>query len=125
MSRINDLESAIRESYGLIREYQDIIRLSDDPREKKRAERAVAGQWDLVRGYLAEYEPLCTRMGYQVPDDVAEIAVVVPGEGALARAEAPRQQTKYEIHIARADHVAIGDGAQSVHRETQASDENR
>jgi hypothetical protein len=37
MSRKTDLEQSIRESHGLIREYEDIIRLSDRPKEKLRA----------------------------------------------------------------------------------------
>ena len=39
MSRKTDLEQSIRESYSLIREYEDIIRLSDRPKEKLRAKR--------------------------------------------------------------------------------------
>ena len=37
MSRKTDLEQSISESYSLIREYEDIIRLSDQPKEKLRA----------------------------------------------------------------------------------------
>jgi hypothetical protein len=42
MSRQTDLEQSIRESYSLIREYEDIIRLSDRPKEKLCARSAVA-----------------------------------------------------------------------------------
>ena len=125
MSRIHDLEGAIRESYGLIREYQDIIRLSDDPRTIRRAERAIAGQWELIDGYLHEYEPLCAHMGHAIPDDVAQIAFEAGRAGQVAGDETPRQAPKYEIHIERADHVAIGDGAQSTHQQVHANEESR
>ena len=41
VSRKTDLEQSIRESYSLIREYEDIIRLSDRPKEKLRARSAA------------------------------------------------------------------------------------
>ena len=41
MSRKTDLEQSIRESYSLIREYEDIIRLSDRPKEKLHAKREI------------------------------------------------------------------------------------
>jgi hypothetical protein len=58
MARKEDLEQAIRESYGLIAEYEAIIRTSDWPEEKARARRAIDEQWSHVEGYLAEYRPL-------------------------------------------------------------------
>ena len=39
-----DREQSIRESYRLIREYEDIIRLSDRPKEKLRAKREIEEQ---------------------------------------------------------------------------------
>jgi hypothetical protein len=52
MSRITDLEQSIRESYVLIRKYEDIIRLSDRPRAKLRAWREMEAQWRLTEGCL-------------------------------------------------------------------------
>lgn len=74
MARKEDIESHIRESYRLIREYEDILRLSADPKEQARARRAVEEQWTLVEGYLGEYLPLCRRIGTSPPADIAEIA---------------------------------------------------
>lgn len=45
MSRLKDLEDSIRQSYELIREYDEKVRLADDPRERARAERDSAQQW--------------------------------------------------------------------------------
>ena len=39
MTRKSDLEQHIRESYRLIREYEDIQRLSADPKEQARPQR--------------------------------------------------------------------------------------
>lgn len=55
MSRKHDLEQHIRESFHLIGEYESIIRVSSDPKEKVRAQRVVQEQKGLVEGYLDEY----------------------------------------------------------------------
>jgi hypothetical protein len=78
MSRKTDLEEHIRESYNLIREYEDIRRLSDDPKEQARAQRAIEGQWNLVKGYLDEYLPLCERLRAHMPTDLVQIAARFP-----------------------------------------------
>jgi len=75
MSRKTDLEQYIRESYQLIREYEEIQRLSDDPKEQVRSRRAIEEQWVFIKGYLAEYVPLCERLSLTMPKDIAEIAV--------------------------------------------------
>jgi hypothetical protein len=71
MSRKTDLEEHIRESHSLIREYEDIIRLSDRPKEKLRAKGEIEGQWRLIEGYLSEYSPLARE---DVPDSIEQIA---------------------------------------------------
>lgn len=78
MSRKTDLEGNIRESYALIREYQGIEQLSDDPREKRRAQRAIGEQWTLIKQYMEEYLPLRQRMDLSIPTDVQEIAAFFP-----------------------------------------------
>jgi hypothetical protein len=75
MSRKTDLEGHIRDSYRLIREYEKILRLSADPKEQARSRDAVEEQWELIKGYLAEYVPLCKRLSLATPEDIAEIAV--------------------------------------------------
>jgi len=74
MSRKEDLEQNIRESYALIGQYEAIQRNTDRPEERKRAKRVIDEQWELIEGYLDEYLPLCRRLGTTVPDDIAQIA---------------------------------------------------
>lgn len=56
--RQQQLEDAIRESLGLIKEYEDKLRLSDDPKEKRRCERNIAEQRELLANYRAELQNL-------------------------------------------------------------------
>lgn len=69
MSRKEDLESSIRESYEIVRGYETILRTSDRPEDKLRARRVIDEQWEQVRGYLAEYRPLIDEL----PNDIAHI----------------------------------------------------
>ena len=55
ISRKTDLEQSIRESHSLIREYEDIIRLSNRPREKLDARSAAATSFHrLLQDYFAK-----------------------------------------------------------------------
>ena len=76
MPRKTDLEQHIRESYDLVRQYEQVLRLSADPKEQARSRRGIEEQWDLIKGYLAEYVPLCERLILTAPEDIAEIAVI-------------------------------------------------
>jgi hypothetical protein len=71
VSRQQDLEDAIRESFDLIREYEAIIRTSDRPEEKARARRILLEQRALVDDYQAELanlpDPSATRLPVQGP----------------------------------------------------------
>ena len=102
MSRQQDLERSIRESYDIIRQYEAVIRTSGRPEEKLRARRVIDEQWALIEGYLAQYRPLC---GGVLPDDMAQLAAAAPG------AEPAAPSTKYDVHIDHAEGIAIGDGA--------------
>jgi len=75
MSRKTDLEQHIRESYSLIRQYEDMLRLSADPKEQARSRRGIEEQWELIERYLAEYVLLCERLSLTVPEDISEISV--------------------------------------------------
>lgn len=76
MGRKENLEQAIQESYQLICEFGEKLRLSDDPKEKARASRSIEEQWALIHGYLEEYEPLLR--GRTMPAHIAEIAAHFP-----------------------------------------------
>lgn len=70
-----DLEGLIRESYGVIYEYQHIVSVTDRPEERLRGEGIIARQWDTIKGYLEEYIPLSQDT---MPSDIAEIAAHFP-----------------------------------------------
>jgi len=76
MSLKTDLEKYIREAYNLIHEYEDLLQLSNDPKEQARSKRTIEEQWRLIKDYLSEYIPLCKRLSLAVPEDIAQIAVI-------------------------------------------------
>jgi hypothetical protein len=119
MGRKEDLEGHIRGSYKLILEYEDIIRLSDNPKERARAQRSINEQWEFIDGYLSEYLPLCQRTGTPLPIDISEVAAcfetvtakqVLAGLG-LPSSTPPPSGPVYVTHIDHAEGIAIGDGA--------------
>ena len=80
MSRKSDLEENIRESYKLVKSYEEIQRLSSDPKEKGRVSLTINEQKYLIYGYFKEYLKLCQAMGYSMPQDIREISVTVGNE---------------------------------------------
>jgi hypothetical protein len=84
MARKEDLEHHIRESYEIIRDYEDIVRTSDRPEEKTRARRMINEQWSLVEGYLTEYRPL---VGGALPEEIAQIATHFSSLAELSKVE--------------------------------------
>lgn len=119
MGRREDLEGHIRGSYELILEYEDIARLSDNPKERARAQRAINEQWEFIGGYLSEYLPLCQRTGTPLPADISEIAArfetvtekQVPSDLGQPPSTPPPSGPVYVTHIDHAESIAIGDGA--------------
>jgi len=83
MSRKEDLEQHILESYRLIVQCENIVRDSDRPKEISRSQRVIAEQWELIKGYLDEYLPLCRRLSLSVPTKVLEVANRFPETGVL------------------------------------------
>jgi len=119
MGRKEDLEGHIRGSYKLILEYEDIMRLSDNPKERARAQRSINEQWKFVDGYLSEYLPLCQRTDTPLPIDISEVVAcfetvtvkqVLAGLG-LPLSTPPPSGPVYVTHIDHAEGIAIGDGA--------------
>jgi len=104
VSRRDDLIEHIRESYALVREYEEKITLSDDPREIKRSQRAVEQQKALIQGWLAELQ----QIGGALP---ADLVAAGPAAGPASPASPPAGGNRYEIHIQEAHGLAIGDGA--------------
>lgn len=78
MSYKTDLESLIRNSYILINEYEEKLRLTSDPIEKAHARKAIEDQWALIKGYLDNYIPLCQQLQLNVSNDLLEIIAHFP-----------------------------------------------
>lgn len=77
MSRKDDLENNIQESNYLLHQYEEIDRLSNDPKEQRRAQRNREGQRSLIREYLNEYEAMLTETRQVSTQDIREIAASV------------------------------------------------
>ena len=118
MPRKTDLEKYIRDSYALIREYEEIVQLSGRPEEKARARRIMDQQWSLIEGYWAEYRPLS---GGTAPADIAEIAAHCDRDAAPMAAGEPTGGTTYHVHIDHVSGLALGDGARVDQRPTQVN----
>lgn len=72
MSRKRDLELNIRKSYALIREYEEKLRLSSDPRDRARFRQEIEDLRELLCGHLEEY---VRAAGDEIPGDIREIVV--------------------------------------------------
>src|SRR5512143_1346802 len=77
MSPKSDLEQRIRETYSLWREYEDLARLSGDPKERARAQRNGQEQREFLQHDLTEYAALCRHLNVPLPGEMAEIGAVV------------------------------------------------
>lgn len=111
MSRRTDLEESIRASYTLIRQYEGIVRLSADPKERERARQTITEQWALIHTAVDERQ----RLGGSLPPDVAEIAThfgPLPLPAGPDVAPPAASEGKYQIHIEHAEGLVIGDGTQ-------------
>jgi hypothetical protein len=78
MTRKHDLEKHIRESYDIIRQYEQIIQTSNRPEEVARARRKIDEQWRLIKEHLNEYVTLSQRLQMNIPDDLLEVASRFP-----------------------------------------------
>jgi hypothetical protein len=76
VGRKDDLERRIRDSYKIIRQYEEIAQTSDRPEEKTRAWRKMEEQREHINGYLEQYNPLCQALKRTPPEDIAEIMVI-------------------------------------------------
>ncbi|RMF37221.1 MAG: hypothetical protein D6759_02545, partial [Chloroflexi bacterium] len=71
--RLADLEELIRQVYSLLREYEEILILTDDPKERLRARRHIEEQRTLLQRYLSEYRRLAQRLGRPIPPEIQEM----------------------------------------------------
>ncbi|MBN2393996.1 MAG: SUMF1/EgtB/PvdO family nonheme iron enzyme [Anaerolineae bacterium] len=120
MSRREDLERLIRRSYNLISQYKNTIRLPDEHIQRERDQFVINQQWELIDGYLKEYEPLCLKINYSVPTDIVEIATYFDASCDPAQVAASGSQ----VRIEHADQVIFGNVEQATHQSISASGES-
>lgn len=73
-NKLKELANNVRKSYSIIRGYEDIIRISDDPGGKAQAFQSIERQSILARHFLNEYLKLADQMGIRVPTDIIQIS---------------------------------------------------
>ncbi len=73
-----DLEDAICTSYDLIRQYEAILRFSNDPKEKARTQQIIAEQWKYIKEHLDDYLALCHNLHLTITEDLREIITHFP-----------------------------------------------
>jgi hypothetical protein len=94
MSRRQDLQDAIEQSYEIIRGYQDVVRTSSRPEEVERAQRLIGQYWALIREDLEEYRRILPDPSTW-PTDLREIAahwLDLPASESNAGSPAPLPQ---------------------------------
>jgi len=107
MSRKEDLEQLIRDSYDIIHQYEEIVQTSERPEEKARAQREIKEQRELATGYLAEYQALCQRLGRPLAGDILEIVDAAPGPGPGCAREREMVSLRTQLEEARANLLLI------------------
>jgi hypothetical protein len=71
---LGQLEDTLRDSYSVIRNYEEIVRYSDDPKEKAQARQSIEIQRNLARDFLDKYMKLVNQLGVSVPIDITQIS---------------------------------------------------
>jgi hypothetical protein len=74
VNKLKELANDVRKTYSIIRGYEDIIRISDDPGGKAQALQAIERQGILARHFLNEYLKLADQTGIRVPSDIIQIS---------------------------------------------------
>lgn len=74
-SRKADIEKLVRETLTLIRQYEEVRILSDDPKGKLRSEREISRLRSLLKEYQAELEALSARVSEYKLSDIRDLLV--------------------------------------------------
>jgi len=124
MPRQDDLVQRIRDSADLIREYEDILRLSTDPQERARARREIRRQRALIKDWLGELQLIAQTL----PEDVQQLLAGFENKLAAPSPESARVAESAPGKVAangdRQDAAAMGEGrlpADAVPSWTRAS----
>jgi hypothetical protein len=95
MSIYTDLEQHIRDSYELIKQYEDIIKVSNNPKEQARSRRAINEQWQLIKDYLAEYTLLSNKLHLAIPEDIILINTLLSSSSKTSKYPVAQTQDAY------------------------------
>ena len=77
MSLKDQRELDIRRTHKLIRDYEAIVETTADPKERRRAERVIAEQQEILNAYLTEYGLICRRLDLPISEDIVQIAIAI------------------------------------------------
>lgn len=72
MKHLANLENDLRRSYYFIRDYENIFRLSNDPKEKQLAQKSIENRLPRTREILSKYMKLANESGVIVPEDIIQ-----------------------------------------------------
>jgi TIR domain len=69
---LTNLEDGLRRSYAFIRDFENMVRLSNDPIEKRNAQKSIEKRLFLTRKTFNEYMELANRLSVTVPEDIIQ-----------------------------------------------------
>jgi hypothetical protein len=121
MSLYTDLEQHIRQSYELIKQYEDIIRLSNKPKEQARSRRVINEQWQLIKHYLAEYILLCENLHLAMPEDITLIEALLSSSVKTSKYPVAPTQDAY-LSQGLSENQSIQDSKSQNSSQTPAQD---
>jgi hypothetical protein len=73
MQPIDDLANHIRESYELVRAFERMLQVSDDPTEKLDLGRKIKEQWNEIGNLLKDYFGMCRRLNTPASNDIRQM----------------------------------------------------
>ena len=70
--RLANLEVFLLQSYSIVRDYENVFRLSNDAKVKQQAQKSIKARLARIRGTLSEYMELANEIGIIVPEDIIQ-----------------------------------------------------
>lgn len=130
MGRRDDLEAQLRDCAAIIREYEELLRLSDDPKEQRRARRSIQSQQAFLDDQAREYVALCRRSGSLPALDLRDLLADIEGLAVIeGSAESAKQAPPAQVRVSaaelrlwlhrREDSYTIFVSARSPHSQTE------
>ncbi len=70
--RLAYLEGSLLRSYAIVRDYENVFRLSNDVQEKQKAQKSIKDSLVRKPGMLSEYMELANELGIIVPEEIIQ-----------------------------------------------------